>query len=77
MSKVLVEEFLIVKFRVTIESQPNTVVVGKIYVPLCVYVVPFQTNVSHAVTFCVILEELLIVKFKVAILSHPSTFVVR
>ena len=39
---VLVVELLIVKFNVAVESQPTELVPTQVYVPLDVYVVPFQ-----------------------------------
>ncbi len=74
---VLVAELFIVKFKVTVESQPNTLVDKNIYEPDVVYVVPFQAYESHAVTVSVVNSALLIVKFKVAVESQPTAFVVE
>ena len=55
---------LIVKFKVAVESQPTALVVANVYVPLSVYVAPFQSKLSQAVAFSSEEELLLIVKFK-------------
>jgi hypothetical protein len=39
-----------VKFNVAVESHPAAFVVLKVYVPLWVYVLPFQLYESHDVT---------------------------
>ena len=68
---------LIVKFKVAVESQPTALVVANVYVPLSVYVTPFQSKLSQAVTFSSDEELLLIVKFKVAVESQPTALVVE
>ena len=67
---------MIVKFKVAVESQPTALVVVNVYVPLSVYVTPFQSKLSQAVTSSDDVELLLIVKFKVAVESQPSALVV-
>lgn len=46
---VLVDELLMVKFNVAVESHPATVCVLYTYAPDVVYVEPFQVYVSQAV----------------------------
>ena len=69
-------DFLMVKFKVAMLSQPALLLVLNEYVPLWVYVLPFQTRLSHAVWVDVDVLDLLIVKFKVAVLSQPTLLVV-
>ena len=67
---------MIVKFKVAVESQPTALVVVNVYVPLSVYVTPFQSKLSHAVASSEDDELLLIVKFNVAVESQPVALVV-
>ena len=66
-----------VKFKVAVLSHPFAFVVLNVYVPLEVYVLPFQLKGEHATTESTELVGWLIVKFKVAVLSHPFAFVVE
>ena len=43
-----VVELLIVRFNVTILSQPDIVCNVSVYVPVLLYVVPYQTKLSQA-----------------------------
>ena len=54
----------------------SELVVQKCKVPLSVYVTPFQSKLSQAVTASCDEELLLIVKFKVAVESQPTELVV-
>ena len=57
---------LIVKFNVTVESQPDVLATVVVYEPLVVYVLPFKAHVygPHALTVCVDVELVEIVKSK-------------
>ena len=67
---------LMVKFNIAVESHPTELVVENEYVPLLVYVVPFQVYVSQIVILSVNEVLRLMVKFKVAIESQPTELVV-
>jgi hypothetical protein len=63
-----------VSTKVALESQPLAVVPLYVYVPLCVYVWPFQVYGPQA--FCCVVGPVmlsLIVKFKEIMESHPAT----
>ena len=66
---------MIVKFKVAVESQPTALVVANVYVPLSVYVIPFQSKLSQAVASSDEEELLLIVKFAVAVCVQPDSLV--
>jgi hypothetical protein len=67
---------VIVKFNVTMLSQPAALVPVHVAVLLdVVYVVPFQSYESHATIVSVVYEGWLIVKFNVTMLSQPAAFV--
>ena len=65
-----------VKFNVAIESQPAALVPDQVYVPLVVYVVPFQVKLLQ--TFDVEVEVVLLrmVRFNVITESQPAALVV-
>ena len=65
-----------VKFNVAVESHPAAFVVLKVYVPLWVYVLPFQLYESHDVMSVEDVVGCLMVKCSVAVESHPPAFVV-
>ena len=60
-----------VKSKVAIESNPLLFLVVKVYVPVCVYVFPFQVKLSHAVCMVVEVPGDTIVKSNVATESQP------
>jgi len=64
---------LIVRCKVTTESQPATVENVCVGVPLVVYVVPYQVKLLHAVTVVSPVLLLLMVRCKVTTESHPAT----
>ena len=67
---------VIVKFNVTMLSQPAAFVPVQVAVLLdVVYVVPFQSYESHETMVSVAYEGWLIVKFNVTMLSQPAALV--
>ena len=64
-------ELLIVKFNVTILSQPFIVCNISVYDPVDVYELPYQTKLSQAMAVVSPVAELLIVRFNVTTLSQP------
>jgi hypothetical protein len=70
-----VDDFLIVKFNVTVESQPAAFVPRHVFTPPVLYTNPFHTNESQADVVTVDDVGLLIVKFNVAVESQPAAFV--
>ena len=76
MVSVAYEGWLIVKFNVTMLSQPAAFSLTQIAVLLdVVYVVPFQSYESHATMVSVAYDGWLIVKFNVTVLSQPAALV--
>ena len=73
---VIVGGWLIVKFNVTIESQPPILVNVVVYCPDWLYNCPlaFQVKFEHSDTVSVPELALSIVKSSVTILSHPAEF---
>ena len=67
---------MIVNTSVATESQPFAFIVLKVYDPVSVYVVPFQTKFSQAVSVVVEVVGWLIVNTRVAIESQPLALVV-
>ena len=67
---------MIVKFNVTVESQPAAFVKTFVYAPEAVYVVPFSAHVyeSHAVADVDDDVGWVIVKFNVIVESQPAAF---
>ena len=68
------EELFIVRFKVTTLSHPRSLVPIQVYIPVVVYVVPFQRRLSHDVIDSDE-DELLIVRFNKTVLSHPKALV--
>ena len=56
----------------TILSQPLMVCNVSIYIPVDVYIFPFQMALSHSTKLSFVEMELLMFKFKVTILSQPT-----
>ena len=61
----------IVRFSVTILSQPLNVTMVSLYVPEAFNKVPLKLYELQVVTFSVLFMALEIVRFNVATLSHP------
>ena len=77
MSHLMMMKLLLItiKFKVAVESQPTELVVTNVYVPLSVYVTPFQ---EKTITSCCSISDeelLLMVKFKVAVCVQPDSLV--
>jgi hypothetical protein len=74
----LLDELLIVKFNVAVESQPAALVKFAVYVPAAVIDWPFQLYGNAVVqieTSVELLVAFVIVKFKVAVESQPAALV--
>ena len=64
-------ELLMVRFNVTMLSQPFDVCNVSVNVPVEVYVLPYHTKLSQAVAEVSLVIELLMVRFNVTMLSQP------
>ena len=61
----------IVRSNVTVLSHPERLVYKFVYIPVESYVIPSQSNESHAVTVTVFDSLKPTVRSKVTVLSHP------